>query len=139
MVNDPIADFLTRIRNACMLRKRSVRAPLSKASGRLAQIFKERGFIKGYELDTSGKYSQLVVQLKYDDKHCSVIEGLRRVSKPGHRVYCDVQHLPKVRGGMGIAVISASRSLHDGGKGGMITDAQARKLGVGGEVICKVW
>ncbi|MEM7588772.1 MAG: 30S ribosomal protein S8 [Myxococcota bacterium] len=138
MVSDPIADFLTRIRNACMLRKQCVQTPLSKASRRLAQIFKERGFVKGYELDTSGRYAQLVVQLKYDDKNCSVIEGLRRVSRPGHRVYCDAQNLPKVQGGMGIAVISSSRSLADG-KGGMITDTQARKLGVGGEVICKVW
>ncbi|MEM7402633.1 MAG: 30S ribosomal protein S8 [Myxococcota bacterium] len=138
MVNDPIADFLTRIRNACLLRKQSVRAPLSKASRRLAQILKERGFIKSYEIDTSGSYSELILQLKYDNKNRCVIEGLRRISKPGHRVYCGADSLPKVRAGMGVAVISASRCMLEQ-EGGMITDAQARKLGVGGEVICEVW
>lgn len=131
MVNDPIADFLTRIRNACVLHKSLVRLPLSRVTRRLAQIFKESGFVHGYEIDTKGQYPVLVCELKYDEEGCSIIEGLRRESKSSRRVYRGARELPKIRGGLGIAVISTSK--------GMMTDTQARQQGVGGEVVCSVW
>ncbi|MEM7494839.1 MAG: 30S ribosomal protein S8 [Myxococcota bacterium] len=131
MVNDPVADFLTRIRNACVLRKPRVRLPLSRVTRRLAQILKKSGFVHGYEIDMKGQYPVLVCELKYDEHGVAVIEGLRRESKSSRRVYRGVRELPKVRGGIGIAVISTSK--------GMMTDAAARQQGVGGEVICSVW
>ncbi len=131
MVNDPIADFLTRIRNACILYKPRVRLPLSRITRRLAEILKQSGFVYGYDIDTKEQYPVLVMRLKYDEQGCCVIEGLRRESKSSRRVYKGVSELPKIRGGLGIAVISTSK--------GMMTDTAARKKGVGGEVICSVW
>ena len=117
VMTDPIADFLTRIRNANMVA--------------LAEILKNEGFIKDYEQIEDGKQGIIRVYLKYGSNREKVISGLKRISKPGLKVYCKKDEIPKVLGGLGIAVISTSK--------GIMTDKEARKLGLGGEVICYVW
>ncbi len=127
---DPIADMLTRIRNANTVKHASVDVPASNMKKRLAEILAEEGFIKGFDVIDDGKQGIIRIELKYHNND-RVISGLKRISKPGLRVYANKTEVPKVLGGLGIAVISTST--------GIITDKVARKLGVGGEVICYVW
>ena len=130
MVTDPIADMLTRIRNALMARKEEVVIPASRIKKEIARILKEEGFIEDYRIEEDPVQDKIVIKLKYY-KGESVIRGLKRVSKPGRRIYVSKDELPKVLGGLGIAIISTSR--------GVMTDKECRKLGIGGEYICDVW
>jgi small subunit ribosomal protein S8 len=131
VMTDPIADFLTRIRNANMVMHEKVEIPASKTKIALAEILKNEGFIKDYEQVEDGKQGIIRVYLKYGANREKVISGLKRISKPGLKVYCKKDEIPKVLGGLGIAIISTSK--------GIMTDKEARKLGLGGEVICYVW
>ena len=131
VMTDPIADFLTRIRNANMVMHEKVEIPASKTKAALAEILKNEGFIKDYEQVEDGKHGIIRVYLKYGPNREKVISGLKRISKPGLKVYCKKDEIPKVLGGLGIAIISTSK--------GIMTDKEARKLGLGGEVICYVW
>lgn len=131
VMTDPIADFLTRIRNANMVMHEKVEIPASKTKIALAEILKNEGFIKDYEQIEDGKQGIIRVYLKYGPNREKVISGLKRISKPGLKVYCKRDEIPRVLGGLGIAVISTSK--------GIMTDKEARKLGLGGEVICYVW
>lgn len=131
VMTDPIADFLTRIRNANMVMHEKVEIPASKTKIALAEILKNEGFIKDYEQVEDGKQGIIRVYLKYGSNREKVISGLKRISKPGLKVYCKKDEIPKVLGGLGIAIISTSK--------GIVTDKEARKLGLGGEVICYVW
>ena len=131
VMTDPIADFLTRIRNANMVMHEKVEIPASKTKIALAEILKNEGFIKDYEQIEDGKQGVIRVYLKYGPNREKVISGLKRISKPGLKVYCKKDEIPKVLGGLGIAIISTSK--------GIMTDNEARKLGLGGEVICYVW
>jgi small subunit ribosomal protein S8 len=132
-MTDPIADFLTRIRNGISAAHETVELPSSKLKVELARILEEQGYIRSYEvqpsLTTPG--DTLVIQLKYTDARVSVISGLRRVSRPGRRAYVDSRHVPKVLGGMGTAILTTSK--------GVKTGHQARQEGVGGEVLAYVW
>lgn len=130
-MTDPIADFLTRIRNAVMARKRIVDVPASNMKKRMAQILYEQGFIRNYIIIDDGKQGIIRMFLKYDRNGRPVIHELTRVSKPGRRVYVDVEHLPRVKNNMGIAILSTSK--------GIMTERQARKERVGGEVLCTIW
>ncbi len=131
VMTDPIADFLTRIRNANMVYMDKVEIPASKTKKGLAEILKEEGFIKDVEYIEDGKQGVIRVYLKYGANKEKVINGLKRISKPGLRVYAGKDELPKVLGGLGIAIISTSK--------GLMIDKKARKEGLGGEVICYVW
>ena len=131
MLTDPIADMLTRIRNANMALHDQVEMPGSHLKTQIARVLEEQGYIVGYESGTDGIRSTLTVKLKYDQARRRVITGITRVSKPGRRVYADKDSLPKVLGGMGIAIISTSQ--------GLVTGQAARRRGVGGEVLCTVW
>ena len=131
MLTDPIADMLTRIRNANMALHDQVEMPGSHLKTQIARVLEEQGYIVGYEAGTDGIRSTLTVKLKYDQDRRRVITGITRVSKPGRRVYADKDSLPKVLGGMGIAIISTSQ--------GLVTGHEARRRGVGGEVLCTVW
>ncbi len=128
--SDPIADMLTRIRNANEARHQSVDIPASKFKKKLAEILLEEGYIKNFEFIDEGVQGKIRVELKYHEDR-RVITGIKRISKPGLRVYANKNELPKVLGGLGIAVISTSN--------GVLTDKTARKMGVGGEVVCYVW
>lgn len=130
VVTDPIADFLTRIRNANMVYQDKVEIPASKTKAGMAQILKDEGFIKDVEYIEDGKQGILRVYLKYAGKE-RVISGLKRISRPGLRVYAKKDELPKVLGGLGIAIVSTSS--------GLMTDKNARKQGLGGEVLCYIW
>ena len=130
-MTDPIADMLTRIRNAAMVSMPEVSMPSSKLKAELARILKEEGYIADYSVSENGKFKVLNIVLKYDSKKKSVITKLQRVSKPGLRSYSKSQNIPQVLGGMGIAVISTSK--------GLMTDRRARKENVGGEVLCYVY
>ena len=131
MLTDPIADMLTRIRNANRALHDQVEMPGSHLKTQIARVLEEQGYIVGYESGTDGIRSTLTVKLKYDQARRRVITGITRVSKPGRRVYADKDSLPKVLGGMGIAIISTSQ--------GLVTGHEARRRGVGGEVLCTVW
>jgi len=131
VMSDPIADFLTRIRNANMVFSSKVEAPSSKMKKAIADILKEEGYIKDCEVIDDGKQGILRVYMKYVGGKDRVITGIKRISKPGLRVYARKDNIPKVLGGLGLAIISTSK--------GVMTDKKARKLGVGGEVICYVW
>lgn len=130
-VTDPIADMLTRIRNANAAGHDEVRVPASKLKAEIARILKEEGFIQDWTWVHDGPQGTLRITLKYGPKRERVLRGIRRVSKPGLRVYVRRQEIPRVRGGLGVAILSTSR--------GILTDRQARRLGVGGEVLCYVW
>ena len=130
-MTDPIADMLTRIRNAGVARFDKVDIPASRMKISLARILKEEGFIKNYKVIKDNRQGLLRVYLKYSEHQRPLIQGLRRVSKPGCRVYCSHSELPKVQGGLGMAVVSTSQ--------GVVTDRQARKLQVGGEILCEIW
>ena len=131
MLTDPIADMLTRIRNANMALHDTVEMPGSLLKSDIARVLEEQGYIVGYDTSTDGTRSTLTIKLKYDDDRRRVITGIDRVSKPGRRVYADKDSLPKVLGGMGVAIISTSQ--------GLLTGHEARRRGVGGEVLCTVW
>lgn len=130
-MTDPIADMLTRIRNANQMRYDSVKLPSSKIKVELAKILKEEGYIRGYEVEEVGKFKELKLHLKYGSNNERVITGIKRASKPGLRVYASSSDLPRVLSGLGIAIVTTSK--------GMMTDREARKLKVGGEVIAYVW
>ncbi len=132
MVTDTISDVLTRIRNAIMVKHEIVKIPVTKMSLSIIEIFKEEGYIKNFELYTEGKNTYILIYLKYTGKsRKSVISTLKRVSKPGLRVYSNSKELPKVLSDLGIAVISTSK--------GVMTNIKARELGIGGEVLCYIW
>ena len=130
-MTDPIADMLTRIRNANVVKHETVDVPASNMKKELARILLEEGFIRGYDVIEDGKQGIIRIQLKYGQTGERVISGLKRISKPGMRVYADKHEVPRVLNGLGISVISTSK--------GILTDKQARKENVGGEVICYVW
>ncbi|MBM7559929.1 30S ribosomal protein S8 [Marinitoga litoralis] len=134
MWSDPVADMLTRIRNANLVMKESVEIPASNLKRNIAEILKREGYITDYKFIEDGKQGILKIQLKYkgDRKNKQhVIHSIIRVSKPGRRVYVSKDRIPVVKGGMGISIISTSK--------GVLTDKEARELGVGGELICYVW
>lgn len=131
VMTDPIADMLTRIRNGNNAKHETVDIPASNMKKSIANILLEEGFIKGYDVIEDAKQGILRVQLKYGKDNEKIITGLKRISKPGLRVYVKSDEIPRVLGGLGIAVLSTSK--------GIITDKEARKEGVGGEVICYIW
>ena len=129
--NDPIADMLTRIRNANQMRYKEVEVPASKIKIEIARILKEEGFISDYKIKKNDVQSIIVLNLKYGDKKERVITGLKRISKPGLRVYAKAQELPRVLNGLGIAIVSTSH--------GVMTDRDARNQSLGGEVMAYIW
>ncbi len=131
VMTDPIADFLTRIRNANMVYKETVEIPSSKLKRSLSEILKREGYIKDFETVEDGKQGIIRLYLKYGSGRERTITDIKRISKPGLRVYARKDEIPRVLGGLGIAIISTSN--------GIVTDREARKIGVGGEVICYVW
>jgi small subunit ribosomal protein S8 len=131
MVTDPVADMLARIRNGSLAEHEKVDIPSSKLKVRLAEILKEEGFIKNFRLIEDKRQGVLRVYLKYGPGQERVISGLRRVSKPGRRLYVGADRIPSVLGGMGVAILSTPR--------GVLTDRESRKAKVGGEVLCYVW
>lgn len=130
-VTDPIADMLTCLRNAIMAKKKEVIFPSSRIKVEIAKILKEEGFIKNFKVIDDNKQGLLQIWLKYTEDNQSVISGLERVSRPGCRIYCTKETLPRVMDGLGIAIISTSK--------GILTDNKCRELGIGGEIICKIW
>lgn len=130
-MTDPIADMLTRVRNANIVGHDTVDIPASNMKRAIADILYREGYIKGFDVIEDGKQGIIRVQMKYGVDKERVISGLKKISKPGLRVYAKNHEVPKVLGGLGIAIISTSN--------GIITDKDARKIGVGGEVICYVW
>ena len=131
MNTDPISDYLTRLRNALGARKKNVEIPASNMKKQITEILLKNSFIKEYKvIETPNKQGSIMIRLKYHENE-SVILGLERVSKPGIRRYVSGKELPKVLNGLGIAIISTSR--------GLMTDKEARSLGIGGEVICNIW
>ena len=131
-MTDPIADMLTRIRNANTAKHDTVDVPASKIKTEIARILLDEGYIKAYEIVEDGVVKTIKITLKYGaDKNQKVISGLKRISKPGLRVYAGVENMPKVLGGVGIAIISTNK--------GIVTDKEARAMNVGGEVLAFVW
>ena len=131
-MSDPIADMLTRIRNANTAKHDTVDIPASKMKIAIANILLDEGYIAKYDLVEDGHFQTIHITLKYGaDKNEKVISGLKRISKPGLRVYASTENIPKVLGGLGTAILSTNK--------GVVTDKEARKLGVGGEVLCFVW
>jgi small subunit ribosomal protein S8 len=130
-MSDPMADMLTRIRNAGMAKFESVEIPLSKLKKGVAETLKKEGYINDYSLIQDNTQGILKIDLKYDGNENKVITGIRKVSKPGCRVYVQADNIPKVMSGLGINILSTSK--------GIITDADARKMNVGGELLCEVW
>lgn len=132
-MTDPIADMLTRIRNANVLQRASVTMPSAKVKEALADVLRREGYIEGFhaEDDPTRPGRKLTIELKYDNDRRATISGLRRVSKPGLRVYSKATEVPRVLGGMGIAVLSTNH--------GLLTDQEARRRNVGGEILCHVW
>ena len=131
VVTDTIADMLTRIRNAVQMRYVEVKVPASNIKKEIARILKEEGFINDYKIDSDNAQGTIILTLKYTDKKVSVITGLKRISKPGLRVYAKSDEIPKVLNGLGIAIISTSK--------GIMTDKEARKENLGGEVLAYIW
>ena len=131
MTSDPIADMLTRVRNANSAGKLTVSMPSSKKLVEIARIMQEEGYITGYEVESANPRDILEITLKYGPKKAKTIRGIKRISKPGLRIYAGKDDLPRVLGGLGTAIISTSR--------GVMTDRDARKQGIGGEVIAYLW
>ena len=131
MVTDPIADMLTRVRNANQMRDKEVEVPASKMKEEIARILKEEGFIVDYKIKKNDVQNIIVLSLKYTEKKERVITGLKRISKPGLRVYVKADEVPKVLNGLGIAILSTSK--------GVMTDKAARKENLGGEVLAYIW
>jgi small subunit ribosomal protein S8 len=130
-MSDPLADMLTRIRNAGMVKFESIEMPHSKLKAGVAKILKEEGYIGDYHVIEDSKQGILRIDLKYDQGHRRVITSIRRVSKPGRRIYVKADDIPRVMSGMGISVLSTSQ--------GVMGDGQARRQGLGGELLCEVW
>lgn len=131
-MTDPIADMLTRIRNANTARHNSVLIPSSKMKVSIANILKTEGYIENYELIDNGKFKDIKITLKYkDNKRTRILSGIKKISKPGLRQYSGKEDLPQVLNGLGIAIVSTNE--------GVMTDKEARKRGIGGELICYVW
>jgi small subunit ribosomal protein S8 len=131
-ISDPIADMLTRIRNANTAKHDTVDVPVSKMKTAIADILVDEGYIEKYELVPDGNFQALRITLKYaDNKNTRIISGLKKISKPGLRVYAGKNDVPKVLGGLGVAILSTNK--------GIVTDKEARKLGVGGEVLAYIW
>jgi small subunit ribosomal protein S8 len=128
---DPIADMLTRIRNAAQIKKREVVIPSSKLKVEIAKILKDEGYIRNFKVTDDNKQGILNVSLKYSDDNSSVISGIRRISRPGRRLFCTRESIPKVLNGMGTAIISTSK--------GMMTDKRCADIGLGGEILCYIW
>jgi small subunit ribosomal protein S8 len=131
MITDPISDMLIRIKNALMARHKTVVVPGSKLKLEIARILKDEGYIEDYRVVEEKPQIKIEIVLKYDEKKRPVIAGIKRVSKPGRRIYRGYKELPRVLDGMGIAIISTSQ--------GIMTDHEARKRRLGGEVICEIW
>ena len=131
MMTDPIADMLTRIRNANQALHETVVMPSSKLKEEVAKVFAAEGYIEGYEVKASGVKRELEVKLKYQPDRSRVISGLRRLSNPGRRLYKGSDDLPRVKGGLGVVVVSTSQ--------GLLTDSDARRRRLGGELLCEVW
>ncbi|MEE8302279.1 MAG: 30S ribosomal protein S8 [Candidatus Tectomicrobia bacterium] len=132
MMTDPVADMLTRIRNAIAARHERVQVPASRMKHEVTRILKEEGYIRDFRIDREGHLQGLLdIELKYDVTYTSVIQGLKRVSKPGKRQYASCKEMPRVLNGAGIAIVSTSH--------GILTDRQCRERSVGGEVMCFVW
>ncbi len=131
MMTDPVADMLTRIRNANKALQETVTMPTSRMKVEIARLLQEEGYIRGYRVEKGASFDTLVVELKYGRSRERVITDLKRVSKPGRRVYAKKDRLPRVLGGMGTAILSTSN--------GMVTSRRAQELGVGGEVVCFIW
>jgi small subunit ribosomal protein S8 len=130
-VSDPIADMLTRIRNGALARHDSVLMPASKMKLNIAKILKQEGYISGFEVSGTGAEREMKITLKYQERNKSVISGLKRMSKPGLRLYVQRNEIPRVYGGMGIAILSTSR--------GVVPSYKAWKQGLGGELLCYIW
>jgi small subunit ribosomal protein S8 len=130
-VTDPIADMLTRMKNAALMRKREVQMPSSKLKVEVAKILKEEGYIRNFKVIDDTKQGMLTITLKYSEGNQSVISGARRISKPGCRVYCTRTSVPKVLDGLGVAVVSTSR--------GLLAGRKCEEQGLGGEVLCYIW
>lgn len=131
MFTDPIADMLTRIRNAGLARLETTTVPYSKIKERIASLLQEEGYIESFKVEKDGAYPVLSIQLRYSRERQSAVVGIRRVSRPGRREYVSYREIPKVLNGMGISIVSTSR--------GLMTDRTARAEKVGGELICEVW
>ena len=130
-MSDPLADMLTRIRNAGMVRYETVDVPMSNLKVGVAKVLREEGYIKDYQIVDDNKQGTLRIELKYGPHDERVISGLRRVSKPGLRKYVKADDIPKVMSGLGISILSTSK--------GIITDREARRLSIGGEILCEAW
>jgi small subunit ribosomal protein S8 len=131
MMTDPVSDMLTRIRNANLALHERVAMPASKLKEEIAKILASEGYIEGYEVKASGTRKTLDIELKYTSDRARVIEGLKRISTPGRRIYAGADALPRVNGGLGVAVVSTSQ--------GLLPDREARRRRLGGEVMCEVW
>ncbi len=131
MLTDPVADMLARIRNANKALHETTTLPASKLKVEIARLLKEEGYIRSFRVESGDSFDTLVIELKYGRNRERVITDLKRVSKPGRRVYADKNHLPRVLGGLGTTIISTSS--------GVVTGRRAEELGIGGEVICYVW
>jgi len=130
-LTDPIANMLSQIKNAILAKKKGAKLPSSRMKVEIAKILKEEGYINNFKVIDDNKQGILDITFKYDGENVSVISGMKRVSKPGCRIYCNADSIPKVLGGMGIVVISTSK--------GILTGKKSEELGVGGEVLCQVW
>ncbi len=131
MMTDPIADMLTRVRNAYRSSKAHVDIPASKIKAQIARIMLEHGFVKDVRYIADGVQGKIRIYIKYDSNNKSVIEGIKRISLPSRRVYVDKNEIPRVMGGFGTAIVSTSK--------GVLSDKECRALGVGGEVLCHIW
>ena len=130
-MTDPIADMLTRIRNGITARKAKVQIPSSKLKQRIAQVLADEGFLISVAHENDDKQGMITVELKYDGENVNVIQGIRRVSRPGQRRYARKDNMPRVRSGLGVAILTTSQ--------GVMTDRAAKKAGLGGELLCEVW
>lgn len=131
MLTDPVADMLTRIRNANLAYLDEVEIPTSRLKEEVARVLVKEGYVQGYRLEGDSPKRRLVVEMKYGPERERTISGLKRVSRPGRRVYADRDHLPRVLGGLGVSILSTSQ--------GLMTDRQASRRGIGGEILCQVW
>ena len=131
MLTDPVADMLTRIRNGLQARHPAVTMPSSKLKVAVAEVLRDEGFIQGFQELEESPQKKLRIELKYVDKNVPVVTGIKRVSKPGLRVYSGATEMPRVYGGLGVAIVSTSK--------GVMSGRRARRMGVGGEVLCHVW
>lgn len=131
MMNDPVADMLTRLRNATMVGGEKTVMPSSQLKENIARILAAEGYIDGFEVAGEGPKRELSIRLRYGRKRLSAITGIRRISKPGHRIYAGAGELPRVQGGLGVVIVSTSQ--------GLLPDREARRRRLGGEVVCEVW